>query len=199
MKLLDFNEFVKRESLEGKDDETVVSALIKCLSEEIMPRVLIENFPKNDFQARFFIKNGQAPSQVFALKCSKDICQERMFTLGENHPDYLPSAILAKEISDYNQRSKKLMPMLKKSCQTYTIESAQALNQSIRTARKFIEPTLVHIRHSGSENSIDKKEEIRVNLIEQGYVELNVNDLVREEMERRTDLGNKLLNAYNTG
>jgi len=26
-----------------------------------------------------------------------------------------------------------------------------------------------------------------------------VNDLVREEMERRTDLGNKLLNAYNTG
>jgi adenylate kinase family enzyme len=74
MKLIDFIDFVKSESLEGKDDETVVSALIKRLSEEVCPRVLIENFPKNDFQAKFFMKNGRAPSQVFALKCSKDVC-----------------------------------------------------------------------------------------------------------------------------
>jgi len=122
-----------------------------------------------------------------------------MFSLGENHPDYLHSAILAKEVSDYNQRSKKLLPMLKNNCATFTVESSQALNQSIKQARKCIEPTLVHLRHSGSENSIEKKEEIRSNLVEQGYIELNVNDLVREEMDRRTDLGNKLLNAYNTG
>lgn len=81
---------------------------------------------------------------------------------------------------------------MKNSCQTYVIESSQALNQSVKQARKFIEPTIVHIRHSGSENSIDKKEEIRTNLIEQGYNELNVNDLVREEMDRKTDLGLKL-------
>lgn len=62
MKLIDFSEFVKSCSLEGKDDETVVSALIKSLSEEVSPRVLLENFPKNDFQAKFFMKNGRAPS-----------------------------------------------------------------------------------------------------------------------------------------
>jgi hypothetical protein len=62
MKLIDFSEFVKSCSLEGKDDETIVSALIKSLSEEVSPRVLLENFPKNDFQAKFFMKNGRAPS-----------------------------------------------------------------------------------------------------------------------------------------
>jgi hypothetical protein len=47
-----------------------------------------------------------------------------MFCLGENHPDYLPSAILAKEISDFNTRAKKLLPFLKKACQTHVIESS---------------------------------------------------------------------------
>jgi hypothetical protein len=36
-------------------------------------------------------------------------------------------------------------------------------------------------------------------LIDQGFIELNVRNLEREEMDRKTDLGLKLQNAYNTG
>jgi len=55
-------------------------ALIKKLSQETCPRVLLEDFPQSEFQAKFFIKNCVAPSVVFALECSKDICQERMIS-----------------------------------------------------------------------------------------------------------------------
>jgi len=45
MKLLNFPEFVKERKLGSKDDETVTSALIAYLSEELQPRVLLEDFP----------------------------------------------------------------------------------------------------------------------------------------------------------
>lgn len=73
-KHLNFNDFVASNHLAGKDDETVICALIKALSEEVSPAVVIEDFPKTEFQAKFFIKNCVAPTYVFALKCSKDIC-----------------------------------------------------------------------------------------------------------------------------
>jgi hypothetical protein len=104
------------------------------------------------------MKNCVVPSKVFILKCGKDVCQERMFALGESHPCYLPSPILSKQIGDYNNRAKKLSPFLIKSCSAHVIDSSVALNQSIKQVRSFVAPTIVHIRSSGSENSIDIKE-----------------------------------------
>ena len=74
MRMINFNDFVRDQKLQGKDDETVTMALIKQLSQEIAPRVLLEDFPKNEFQAKFFIKNCVTPSRVFVLKCYKDVC-----------------------------------------------------------------------------------------------------------------------------
>lgn len=48
MKKINFNEFVKKEGLGSKDDETVTMALIKALAQEISPRVLLEDFPKTE-------------------------------------------------------------------------------------------------------------------------------------------------------
>ena len=45
MKLLNFPKFVAENNLGDKDDETVTSALIKALSADEMPRVLLEDFP----------------------------------------------------------------------------------------------------------------------------------------------------------
>ena len=70
-----------------------------------MPRILLEGFPQNEWQAKFFVKNCVMPTRVFILKCCKDRCQERMFKLGENHEDYIPSSILSRKISDYNKSS----------------------------------------------------------------------------------------------
>lgn len=57
MSLVNFNEFIKKYSLQKADDETIVFKLIKCLMSEISPRILIEGFPQNQVQARSFIKN----------------------------------------------------------------------------------------------------------------------------------------------
>jgi len=73
-------------------------ALIKHLIDTIHTRVLLEDFPQNEFQAKFFVKNCIKPERAFQLDCSKDSCQERMLKIGRANPRYLPSAILAKKI-----------------------------------------------------------------------------------------------------
>ena len=45
MKLLNYNDFVKEQSLSDCDEETATTALIKQLSQEICPRILLEDFP----------------------------------------------------------------------------------------------------------------------------------------------------------
>ena len=59
-----------------------MSALIHHLSMEISPRILIEDFPQTEFQAKYFMRNCCSPKNVFLLQCSKDVCQERMINLG---------------------------------------------------------------------------------------------------------------------
>ena len=39
--------------LQDEDDEVITTALIKDLSREISPRVLLEDFPQSEFQAKF--------------------------------------------------------------------------------------------------------------------------------------------------
>lgn len=71
-KLINFFDFIKHNGLEHSDDDTVVLALIQQLALEIAPRILIEDFPQNQYQARFFIKNAVSPAHVFLLQCCKD-------------------------------------------------------------------------------------------------------------------------------
>src|SRR5688572_11943869 len=69
MKLLNFSQFLKSSDLKNADDETKTMALIKLLVNETVPRILIEDFPQNEFQAKFFIKNCLPPSEVFYISC----------------------------------------------------------------------------------------------------------------------------------
>jgi hypothetical protein len=57
------------------------------------------------------------------MDCPKDICQERMFALGETHPRYVPSSILAKKVQIYNEKAKSLVPFMK-SMGAHIINSA---------------------------------------------------------------------------
>ena len=49
MKHFNFLKFIKDSGLNGKDDETVTLALIKYLINETHPRILLEDFPQNEF------------------------------------------------------------------------------------------------------------------------------------------------------
>lgn len=113
MKSINYLRFIAEQGLEEKDEESITLELIKQLAKEISPRILLEDFPQTEFQARFFIKNCVNPSRVFVLNCSKDVCQERMITLGQRSETYKPSGILSKKIKDYNERCAKLLPFLR--------------------------------------------------------------------------------------
>jgi adenylate kinase family enzyme len=94
MEHIDFNHFIKEHSLEDADDEETCLSLLQQLSKCKKPRVMLENFPKNTFQAKFFLRNIKEPSHVFALDCSKETCQERM-SEKEGTDSYVPSTILS--------------------------------------------------------------------------------------------------------
>jgi broad-specificity NMP kinase len=95
MNLINFTDFVSTNGLRGKSDEEVTMALINSLSKEVCARVILESFPQNDFQAKFFIRNCKAPSNVFVLNCPQDICQERMNDIGQSTKGYVSSGILS--------------------------------------------------------------------------------------------------------
>ncbi len=45
MKQINYNEFLREQNLNDCDEETQTVALIKCLSTEKVPRILLEDFP----------------------------------------------------------------------------------------------------------------------------------------------------------
>ena len=105
MKLINYNDFVSANNLIDCDEEEQTTALIKQMANEISPRILLEDFPQSEFQAKFFIKNCVAPSRVFSLECSKDLCQERMMQKSQTDESYQASAILSKRIRKYNENA----------------------------------------------------------------------------------------------
>ncbi len=98
MVTLNFEQFLRSSHFDSNeyDDEEVTMALVKHLINETNPRVLVEDFPRNEKQARLFIKNCVQPTKVFYVRCPKDTCQERLLEIGPSHPAYLPSALLSK-------------------------------------------------------------------------------------------------------
>jgi adenylate kinase family enzyme len=69
MGLINFTDFVQKNGLRGKSDEELTTSLIMSLSKEIKTRILLEGFPQNEIQAKFFIRNCKPPSNVFVLNC----------------------------------------------------------------------------------------------------------------------------------
>ncbi len=105
MDVLNFEKFLKDAGFNPNnyDDEEVTLTLVKRLINETSPRILLEDFPRSETQARLFIKNCVAPSEVFYIRCSKDICQERLLDIGADHPSYLPSSILSKQVKRFHE------------------------------------------------------------------------------------------------
>ena len=74
---------------------------------------MVEDFPRTEKQARLFIRNCVSPTEVFYIKCSKDICQERVLDLGQAHPSYVSSSVLTQQIKNFNDHAATLIPFLK--------------------------------------------------------------------------------------
>lgn len=194
---MNFDKFIEENSLQSLDDESLVFELIKTLIDEVSPRVLIESFPKNEVQAKCFIANCTLPSKVFYTKCTKDTCQERMISLGKDHADYVPSAILSKKIKKFYDESPLLLPLLQEKTQFYQIDCDQNLDKVFEQVNSIVEPTIIHIR-SGTNNDL-KKEMVTQLVSQHGFINLEVNSLIRMETERRTAVGQEFFQTVSAG
>lgn len=105
MKHLDFDKWVLDNGLEEEDDENVCLKLIQALAEEKKPRVALESFPQNEFQAKCFLRNCTSPSNVFFLSCPIDVSQARMSALGDKDPNYVSSVELSKLVKAFGDAS----------------------------------------------------------------------------------------------
>ena len=185
---INFEEFIKSNDLGDEDDETVTMSLIKRLSQEIKPRVILENFPQNTFQAKFFTRNCKQPSNVFALECSKDVCQERMIAIGQGNPNYVSSAILSQKIKAYYQSAADLLPYLKANTPYVAVQTDRQFEKTMDEVNRHIEPCVIHIRPGANSNNLRK--EITEKLSSQhDFVDLDINGLIRDENERKTAIG----------
>ena len=74
MELVNYSQWLEGSNLSSKSEEVQTQAFIKHLSFCASARVLLEDFPQSEFQAKYFVKNAVTPAHVFRLDCSKDIC-----------------------------------------------------------------------------------------------------------------------------
>jgi adenylate kinase family enzyme len=193
MTQLHFEDFLSENSLHGKSDEAIVDRLIKELVNQPATRVILYEFPQNETQAKYFMKNCRNPSNVFYVKCSKDDCQERMLEIGKDSPYYMPSSILSKKIRNFNEHAEKLLPLLK-SAPTKFLEldtSAQTFSHSFNQLCKAVEPTILNLISyaEGTNQHDDTFKAMLETLNTQGYKRVQVNDLIRLENQRQTDFG----------
>jgi len=77
------------------------------------------------------VRNGTTPSNIFSLQCSKDMCQERMIDLGQEHPRYVSSSILSKKIKQFYEQSKQLVPFLKEKSNLKEIDTDQSFDKTM--------------------------------------------------------------------
>ncbi len=127
-----------------------------------------------------------------------------MLNIGKTSPQYLPSPILSKKIRLFNDHAVKLLPFLKQTTKFVELDtSSQTAEKSFQDICKVVEPTILHIRSyaegSNSEQDVLKEQMIETLTANWGYSEVNVNELISLENERRTELGKQLLSTVATG
>ena len=127
-----------------------------------------------------------------------------MLNLGKTNPLYLPSPILSKKIRLFNDHAVKLLPFLKQTTKFVELDtSSQTPEKSFQDICKVVEPTILHIRSyaegSNSEQDVLKEQMLETLTANWGYSEVNVNELISLENERKTELGKQLLATVSTG
>ena len=123
-----------------------------------------------------------------------------MTGLDQNDPNYQASTILSKRIRIYNDNWKQLMPFLQSQTNLKVVDTEQIFQTAFEELCGHVEPTIVHVRPGGAANAQMNAKDIRNALInELGYFELNLQILLRDEMERKTELGKELVSLNSAG
>lgn len=96
--------------------------------------------------------------------------------------NYLPSSLLSKKIGQYNENMKELLPYLKANTETVEVSTECSFQTSFKQICASFEPTIISVRSSGSKDATAAKNNIMAGLVEQGFISLEVNDLIQLEV-----------------
>lgn len=92
------------------------------------------------------------------------------------------------------------MPYLEKQTNLRIVDTEQTLAEAITQISSFVEPTILHVRVGGSDTARMTARRIMEGLIhDELYFELDVNSLIRDETERRTDIGLEIHQIVSSG
>ena len=89
-----------------------------------------------------------------------------MIAVPENHPNYMPSALLSKSIAKYNESLVDLKKFLLAETNVCEVSTEQIFKQSFDKVLSVIEPTVINVRCSGSDASVAAREAITHGLVE---------------------------------
>jgi len=74
-----------------------------------------------------------------------------MIDLGENHPQYVSSSILSKQIKAYPEHAKDLLPFLEKETCFQNISTDQKFDKTMEEVYRHIEPSVINVRSGKNE------------------------------------------------
>lgn len=195
MKYIHFPTLCKEEKFKNlkNDDEALMKELIKLMQCEPRTRVIIDDFPGNLKQAKFFMRNCIEPIKLISLVCNYDICQKRNLGLGEKHPEFLNIVDLFNQIKEYHQSYANIIKYFREKKLLLEINSEGSLEDTTALSIDLIAPELIMLKEAGTELP-DVKEAFLDDMVKKrGFMILDVASLIMAETDRLTKLGSEMV------
>jgi len=114
-----------------------------------------------------------------------------MIDLGESDARYVSSSILSKMIKEYHDKAKDLLPFLKKETNFQEISNDQTIEKTMDEVYRHVEPIVINVRSGDNQETLCNS--IVTNLQEEGFLNLDVEQLRECEMKRKTLIGLEMI------
>ena len=155
----DFNEFLKCKELAKRknENEFIVTKLINKLRQMRTIRILIEDFPQNKEQYKYFVNNCKNFEKIYYLNAENSSCLERLNDISLDDPNYTDSSTLSELLYKFEQK-KDFYEYLKQNSKVEEINVNNHLILTIKQMMKQIQPYCAYIEID--EDNSEKKNEL---------------------------------------
>ena len=182
---MDFNEFLKCKELSKRknDNEFIVSKLICKLRKMRTLRILIEDFPQNKDQYKYFVNNCKSFEKIYYLEADNSSCLERLNDIDINDPNYTDSSSLSEMFFEF-ERKKDFYDYLKQNAKVEEINVNNHLVLTIRQMMRQIQPYCAYLEFD--DESAEKKGEIFEKLKNNyKFYEIDINQIIEHAKIRK--------------
>ncbi len=181
----DFNEFLKCKELAKRknENEFIVTKLINKLRQMRTIRILIEDFPQNKEQYKYFVNNCKNFEKIYYLDADNSSCLERLNDISLDDPNYTGSSTLSELLYKFEQK-KDFYEYLKQNSKVEEINVNNHLILTIKQMMKQIQPYCAYIEID--EDNSEKKNELFEKLKNNyKFYEIEINKIIENAKIRK--------------